>query len=222
MPGEWDDDEYVPPSQFPASTNTQASITSSVKPIFAYPITLARGTKDQITGKPIEEGDIVVDFRGTKAGCRGDEEYESDFDRFYLESSFKTLKVHPMCPESKIDNPIRYKVKIGIRESSFSVKNIPTGSMDEILGEDLKTGDIIMDFSGDASCPKFESEFGRYYLMETVTKLNGKHPHCRGSILNQTKYRVNIVDKSGAKRRKTRRRAPKSKTRKSGKRIRKY
>ena len=100
--GKWDDDDFEvsPEHLIPAKMLYDAP--KSVDPsahsdsLLYFPI--PKGTKDATTGAEIKEGDIVVDFIRARSCWHT---YESEADRYYLESSFNTLLVN----ESKEDNP---------------------------------------------------------------------------------------------------------------------
>jgi hypothetical protein len=78
-------------------------------------------------------------------------------------------------------------------------RRIPAGSEDAISRDDIKDGDILVDFDNEYS-------FGRYYLESTFKHLNGKNPYTKGMIDPSTirAYIAQIVE--SGKGRKTRKR----------------
>ena len=86
-------------------------------------------------------------------------------------------------------------------------RNIPTGSETEITYEEIKNGDVLVDFNK-------EYAHKRYYDHETVSKLKS-NPHTREPIGKKTVYTAKIV--AGGKRRKTIRRKRTKKMKKTRK-----
>ena len=86
-------------------------------------------------------------------------------------------------------------------------RNIPAGSETEITYEEIKNGDVLVDFNK-------EYAHKRYYDPETVSKLKS-NPHTREPIGVQTLYTAKIV--AGGKRRKTIRRKRTKKMKKTRK-----
>jgi len=82
-------------------------------------------------------------------------------------------------------------------------RNIPAGSEKEITYEEIKNGDVLVDFNK-------EYQHKRYYDHETVSKLRS-NPHTREPIGKKTVYTAKIV--AGGKR-KTRRNVLKKRTKK--------
>lgn len=86
-------------------------------------------------------------------------------------------------------------------------RNIPAGSETEITYEEIKNGDVLVDFNK-------EYVHKRYYDPETVSKLKS-NPHTREPIGKKTVYTAKIV--AGGKRRKTIRRKRTKKMKKTRK-----
>ena len=86
-------------------------------------------------------------------------------------------------------------------------RNIPAGSETEITYEEIKNGDVLVDFNK-------EYVHNRYYDAETVSKLKS-NPHTREPIGKKTVYTAKIV--AGGKRRKTIRRKRTKKMKKTRK-----
>lgn len=81
-------------------------------------------------------------------------------------------------------------------------RKLPTGSEDAVTMEEIKPGDILVDFHD-------EYKNGRYYKKSTFTKLNGKNPFTRKAISEYKNYTA-----GGKRRRKINRTRKHKKTRK--------
>ena len=98
--GKWDDDdfevspEHLIPSKMLYDGPKPLDVSAHSDSLLYFPI--LKGTKDATTGVEIKEGDIVVDFIRARSCWHT---YESEADRYYLESSFNTL----LANESKED-----------------------------------------------------------------------------------------------------------------------
>jgi hypothetical protein len=87
--GKWDDDDFEvsPEHLIPAKMLYEAPKAAHSDSLLYFPI--PKGTKDATTGAEIKEGDIVIDFIRARSCWQA---YESELDRYHLESSFKALR----------------------------------------------------------------------------------------------------------------------------------
>ena len=72
-------------------------------PIMELPL----GTEDPVAFSDIEDGELLVDFRGI-GQC---DKFESTFKRYYLKTTVDRLTFHPVCRGPIIDKTL-YKAKI--------------------------------------------------------------------------------------------------------------
>ena len=97
-------------------------------------------------------------------------------------------------------------------EGTNERRNVPHGASDPVSYEDIGDGDKMVDFDQ-------EYKYGRYYKKETFPMLKGKNPFKNQAIQTRpTYYTAQIVLREptgGKRRRKTYRRAPKKKGRKT-------
>ena len=78
-------------------------------------------------------------------------------------------------------------------------RDVPHGASDPVSYEDIGEGDEMVDFDE-------EYRYGRYYKKETFPLLRRKNPFKNQPIQTPpTYYKAHIVQRSGSKRRKTRR-----------------
>lgn len=91
--GLWDDDDFMVrpedllPAKRPANARNTSILDCLPNALLYFPI--PKGTKDAITGVEIKEGDVIVDFIRSRAALFT---YESELDRYYLDSSFVEMK----------------------------------------------------------------------------------------------------------------------------------
>ena len=106
--GKWDDDEFEvsPEHLIPAKMLYEAPKAAHGDSLLYFPI--PRGAKDATSGAEIREGDILVDFIRARSGGQT---YESEADRYHLESSFRTLQEEGESREGGVVALCRFRAK---------------------------------------------------------------------------------------------------------------
>lgn len=156
------------------------------------------GSENTIMEDEIKSGDHLVDFQG-----------ESQKERYYLKSTYDSLKGNPKSnpyTRKPIINAKNYTAKIikpkqpvaavpAVKAAAavpVSASNpeleVPAGSENSISLNDIKAGDHLVDFEGEAA-------HQRYYLKSTYDNLmrtSGKNPSTRNPIRNAKNYTAKI------------------------------
>lgn len=156
------------------------------------------GSENTIMEDELKTGDHLVDFQG-----------ESKQERYYLKSTYDSLKGNPkLNPYTRkaITNAKNYTAKIikpkqpvavvpAVKAAAavpVSASNpeleVPAGSKNSISLNDIKDGDHLVDFEGGAA-------HQRYYLKSTydnLMKTSGLNPSTRNPIRNAKNYTAKI------------------------------
>jgi len=184
--------------------------TTKPNPESNFPeLEVPEGSENSITTNSITDGDHLVDFQD-----------ESEKERYYLKTTYDSLKGNPKInPHTRnpITNAKNYTAKITkqtqvkpvshipikpvvqspaqpVSAPRFPLLEVPEGSENSISLNDIEDGAHLVDFEGEAT-------HQRYYLKSTYDKLmktTGKNPQTRNPIRNAKNYTAKI--KKGGRR----------------------